>query len=394
MGEEVKVEEDPKKEEAPAPAEAEKKEEAELAPEAEEKEEPPSNDPPPPPPPVILGINLHCTGCVNKIKRCVLRCKGVEGVEVDMAQNQVTVKGIVDPQGICDRLRKRTMRNAVVISPPPPPPPAEGDAVAKEEPPPVVHSQVSEVRTVELLVNMHCEACAQQLQKKILKMRGVQSADANSCAGKLTVNGTMSSDKLVKYIHRRTGKMATVVPPPPPPEPPKEEEPPKAEEGDKKPEEAPAEGEKKPDEPTAEDAAKKEGEGEKKEEEGAKPEDGGEKKEGEGGGDEKAKPEVVAVDGFPPEEMMKRMMYWPYSQKHFYNPQAEEEAMMAKRMAMVHPYAMPMMPQYYTPPPPPPPPPQPAPPMMYPYYNYGMVERPAPAPQYFSDENPNACVIL
>lgn len=400
MGEEVKkAEEDQKTEEAPAPAEAENKdgEKAALAPEGEEKEEPASKEPPPPPPPVILGINLHCTGCVNKIKRCVLRCKGVEGVEVDMAQNQVTVKGIVDPQGICDRLRKRTMRNAVVISTPPPPPPAEGDGTGKEDPPPpppVVLSQVSEVRTVELLVNMHCEACAQQLQKKILKMRGVQSADANSGTGKLTVNGTMSADKLVQYIHRRTGKLATVIQPPPPPEPPKEEEQAKAEDGDKKPEEQPAEGEKKPDEPAADDAAaKKEGEGGKKEEEAAKPEDGGEKKEG----DEKAKPEVVAVDGFPPEEMMKRMMYWPYSHKHFYNPQAEEEAMMAKRMAMVHPYAsMPMMHQYYTPLPPPPSPPPVAPPtpMMYQYYNYGMVERPAPAPQYFSDENPNACVIL
>ena len=27
--------------------------------------------------------------------------------------------------------------------------------------------------TVELLVNMHCEACAQQLRRKILKMRGM-----------------------------------------------------------------------------------------------------------------------------------------------------------------------------------------------------------------------------
>ena len=45
-----------------------------------------------------------------------------------MAQNQVTVKGIVDPQGICELLRKRTMRNATVISPPPPPPPTDADA--------------------------------------------------------------------------------------------------------------------------------------------------------------------------------------------------------------------------------------------------------------------------
>jgi hypothetical protein len=220
----------------------------------------------------------------------------------------------------------------------------------------------------------------------ILVRAGVQSADANSGAGKLTVTGTMSADKLVQYIHRRTGKLATVVPPPP------KEEQPKAEDGEKKPDDPPAEGEKKPDEPAAEDAAaKKEGEGENKEEEAAKPDDGGEKKEVDAGSDEKAKQEVVAVDGFPPEEMLKRMMYWPYSNKHFYNPQAEEGAMMAKsRMGMVHPYAVPMMHhQYYTPPPPPPP----APPMMYPYYNYGMVEPPAPAPQYFSDENPNACVI-
>lgn len=227
---------------------------------------------------------------------------------------------------------------------------------------------------------------------------GVQTAYANSGAGKLTVTGTMSSDKLVKYIHRSTGKMATVVPPPPPPEPPKEEEQPKAEEGEKKLEEPAAEGEKKPEEPAAEDTpAKKEGEGDKKEEETAKPDEASEKNEGQGGGNDEPKPEVVAVDGFPPEEMMKRMMYWSYSPKHFYNPQAEEEAMMAKRMAMVHPYAMPMIPQYYTPPPPPPPPPPPAlpaPPVMcQPYYNYGVMERPAPAPQYFSDENPNACII-
>ncbi|KAL6662200.1 hypothetical protein ACP70R_000059 [Stipagrostis hirtigluma subsp. patula] len=406
MGEEVKkVEEEAKveeqkKEDAPAAAEAEKKEEAPApaAAEGEEKEEEAAKqEPPPPPPPVILGIDLHCTGCANKIKRCILRCKGVEGVEVDMAQNQVTVKGIVDPQAICERLRKRTMRSATVISPPPPPPPADDQPA----PPPaeaVVHSQVSEVTTVELLVNMHCEACAQQLQKKILKMRGVQTADANPGAGKLTVTGTMSADKLVQYIHRRTGKLATVVPPPPPPEPPKAEDEPKKEDGDKKPEEPPAEaGDKKedPEKPPEGDAgAKKDGEGEKKEEEAAKPDDAaGEKKEDGGGGDEKAKPEVVAVDGFPPEEMMKRMMYWPYSHKHFYSNPAEEEAMMARRMAMAHPCTVPMPMMQWMPPPPPPPPPV-APPMMYPHYGYGMMDhRPPPAPELFSDENPNACVI-
>lgn len=32
--------------------------------------------------------------------------------------------------------------------------------------------QAGELKTVELNVNMHCEACAEQLKRKILKMGG------------------------------------------------------------------------------------------------------------------------------------------------------------------------------------------------------------------------------
>lgn len=312
-----------------------------------------------------------------------------------MAQNQVTVKGIVDPQGIGQRLSKRTMRNVTVISPPPPPPSSETDtAAASKEEPVVIHSQVSEAMTVDLLVNMHCEACAQRLQRKILKLRGVQRAHADSGSGKLTVSGTMSAHKLVQYIHRRTGKLATVVPPPLPPECTKEEEP-KKEDGNKNPEELPAEGAGKEDQekPPAEDSAqKKHAEGEKKEQDTAKLEEGAETMEG-GGDEEDAKPKQLAVDGFPPEEIMKRMMYWSYPHKHYYDPHVDEEAMMPRTVHMAHPYAMAMM-QWTPPPTPTPPPPAAAAnPMMYQYYNYGMLERPAPAPQYFSDENPNTCVI-
>jgi hypothetical protein len=70
--------EDQKKEEAPAAVpEAEKKDEAaEAEGEDKKKEEAAAKEPPQLPHPCILGINLHCTGCANKIKRCILRCKG------------------------------------------------------------------------------------------------------------------------------------------------------------------------------------------------------------------------------------------------------------------------------------------------------------------------------
>lgn len=54
-----------------------------------------------------------------------------------MAQNQVTLKGIVDPQAVCNMIMKRTKRRVKVISPLLPA--AEGEAAA----PQVVSSQVS-----------------------------------------------------------------------------------------------------------------------------------------------------------------------------------------------------------------------------------------------------------
>lgn len=92
------------------------------------------------------------------------KCVGVEEVVMDMNANQVTIKGVLDPQAVCNKIKKKTKRMAKVISPLPA---AEGEPL-----PPIITSQVSGLITVELNVNMHCEACAEQLKKKILKMRG------------------------------------------------------------------------------------------------------------------------------------------------------------------------------------------------------------------------------
>lgn len=60
---------------------------------------------------------------------------GVEGVVIDMAQNQVTIKGVVEPQAVCTTIEKKTKRRAKVLSPLPA---AEGEPI-----PEVVASQVS-----------------------------------------------------------------------------------------------------------------------------------------------------------------------------------------------------------------------------------------------------------
>ncbi|KAG4117691.1 hypothetical protein ERO13_D12G246300v2 [Gossypium hirsutum] len=308
MGEEVKQEQQP-------PAEEKTEDKVEEKPAEENKEETPP-PPPPPPPPFVLFVDLHCVGCAKKIEKTIMKIRGVEGVVIDMAQNQVTIKGIIEPQAICAKIMKKTKRRAKVLSPLPA---AEGEPI-----PEVVTSQVSGLTTVELNVDMHCQACAEQLRKKILKMRGIQSAVTEHSTGKVTVTGTMDANKLVDYVYRRTKKKARIVPQPEPEpqlEPEKQEE---KKEGEEKPSEE-AKPEENPDKkeeekPAAEEEAKEEGNNEAT----GETKEGEDKKEDNNGSNNE-------------DESMKKMIY------------------------------------YYQP--------------LY------VIERMPPAPQLFSDENPNACCI-
>ncbi|KAG6714398.1 hypothetical protein I3842_05G200900 [Carya illinoinensis] len=277
MGEEAKQEQ--------ATAEEKKEEKAEEKKEEKTEENKEEKEEPKPPSPLILYVDLHCVGCAKKIEKTIMRIRGVEGVVVDTAKNEVTIKGIVEPQAVCMKIMKKTKRRAKVLSPLPA---SEGEPI-----PEVVTSQVTGLVTVELKVNMHCEACAGQLKRKILKMRGVQTVATELSSEKVMVTGTMDADKLVAYVYRRTKKQARIVPQP-------ETEPEKKEEN--KEAEKPAE-EAKPEE-------KKEDNGEKKEEE--KPEEEA-KKEDNKGGEEIKELEAIKEGGGEggniDEEGMKRMMY-------------------------------------------------------------------------------------
>ncbi|KAL1218200.1 Heavy metal-associated isoprenylated plant protein 9 [Cardamine amara subsp. amara] len=277
MGEEVK----PEAKEAVSPPEAataeeeKKKDVVEENKVAAEEEKPAVEQPPPPPPPFILYVDLHCVGCAKKIEKSILKIRGVEEVVMDMNENQVTIKGVLDPQAVCNKIKKKTKRMAKVLSPIP--------ATEGEPLPSIITSQISGgLTTVELNVNMHCQACADQLKKKILKMRGVQTTVTEHTTGKVIVTGTMDAEKLVDYVYRRTKKQARIVPQPDPePEKPAVEEEKKEESG---------EGEEKP--PETGEKKKKEGEGEEGDGEEA---------------EEKRDDEMVAA---AEEEGMKRMMYY------------------------------------------------------------------------------------
>ncbi|KAA8540107.1 hypothetical protein F0562_026799 [Nyssa sinensis] len=322
MGEEAKQEQA----QAEAKPEEKKEEKAEEIKIEEKKEEEPK-----PPSPVILYVNLHCVGCAKKIEKSILKIRGVEEVVIDMAQNQVTIKGVVEPEAVCAKIMKKTKRKAKVLSPLPA---AEGQPI-----PEVVNSQVSGLTTVELNVNMHCDACAEQLKRKILKMRGVRTVVTELSCGKVTVTGTMDSDRLVDYVYRSTKKQAKIVPQP---EPDKQETQPEEKKEAEKPPEEPKPEEKK----EAETAEKKDSGDDKKPAEEEKKE---------GGGDESNNNENNGKRKKADEKKEE-----PKKEGEEENNSIIDEQTMQR--------------------------------MVYHYQPLYFIER-IPPPQLFSDENPNACCI-
>ncbi|KAJ3675798.1 hypothetical protein LUZ60_004840 [Juncus effusus] len=235
MGEEVKEEEKPKpkEEKAPETAAAEGKKEGGGggAGEGEKKEgggggeEKAAEAPPPPPEEVVMRVYMHCEGCARKVKRCLKGFEGVEDVSTDSKAHKVVVKGkkaAEDPMKVVDRVQKKTGRKVELLSPVIPPPQKPDEKKKEEEEEKKKEEQKEEkkepqVITVVLKVHMHCEACAQEIKKRILKMKGVQSAEPDLKASQVSVKGIFDPPtKLVEYVYKRTGKHATIVKTDPP----------------------------------------------------------------------------------------------------------------------------------------------------------------------------------
>ncbi|KAG7605619.1 putative heavy metal-associated domain, HMA, heavy metal-associated domain superfamily [Arabidopsis thaliana] len=208
MGEEDKKMEEKKSEEPQAKSEDKK-------PEEEKKKEPQE---------IVLKIFMHCEGCAKKIHRCLKGFEGVEDVTTDCKTSKVVVKGEkADPLKVLQRLQRKSHRQVELISPIPEPKPVSDEPEKKEKEKPKPEEKKEEVVTVVLRVHMHCEACAMEIQKRIMRMKGVESVEPDFKASQVSVKGVFTPEKLVEFIYKRIGKHAAVVKQDPPPKPPEKE---------------------------------------------------------------------------------------------------------------------------------------------------------------------------
>ncbi|KAL1541802.1 heavy metal-associated isoprenylated plant protein 7-like [Salvia divinorum] len=213
MGEEKPAEEK-KAEEGKKAAATEEKEEAPKAAEGGKKEDEAKAEPPPPQE-IVLKVFMHCEGCARKVRRCLKGFEGVENVITDCKASKVVVKGErADPVKVFKRVQRKSHRQVELISPipkPPAPPEEPQKPPEKEEVKAVEKKEEPSVITVVLGVYMHCDACAQEIRKRILRMKGIESAEANLTNSQVTVKGVMEPKSLADYVYKKTGKHAAIV---------------------------------------------------------------------------------------------------------------------------------------------------------------------------------------
>ncbi|CAN1753136.1 Heavy metal-associated isoprenylated plant protein 8, partial [Linum perenne] len=206
MGEEKKEEEKKKEEGEGKKKEEEKKEEEKK--DEEKKEE----APPPPPPEIVLKVDMHCEACARKVARALKGFEGVEEVRADSKTSKVVVKGkTADPLKVWERLQKKSGRKVELISPLPKPPEEEAKQEEQQQQPPPPKEEPPPVVTVVLSIRMHCEACAQVIQKRIRKISGVETVETDIVNGTVTVKGVVEPEKLAQLVYKKTKKQVSVV---------------------------------------------------------------------------------------------------------------------------------------------------------------------------------------
>lgn len=177
-------------------------------------------------PSVVLKLDLHCEGCVKKIKRAVRHFDGVEDVKADTPNNKLTVIGKVDPHKVRDKLAEKIKKKVELVSSPQP---KKDDPAAADKPqekkkpdedkkpeeikPEEKSSKQSVQNTVVLKIRLHCDGCIQKIEKIILKIKGVESVTSDEGKDLVTVKGTIDAKEIVPYLAEKLKRNVDVVQP-------------------------------------------------------------------------------------------------------------------------------------------------------------------------------------
>ncbi|OEL38971.1 hypothetical protein BAE44_0000012 [Dichanthelium oligosanthes] len=190
--------------------------------------------------PVVLKMELHCAGCAHKVKKALKRVPGVESTMADAATNKVVVTGTADAAALKARLEAKTKKPVEIVSAGRGAKKAataaaeskgagtaekkadkdggtgEKNASAKEEkekkqPP---EEKKPKEETVLLKIRLHCDGCADRIRRRIYKVKGVKDVvlDGNA-KDEVKVRGTMDIPAMLSYLKEKLNRDVEAVAP-------------------------------------------------------------------------------------------------------------------------------------------------------------------------------------
>ncbi|XP_038883783.1 heavy metal-associated isoprenylated plant protein 6-like [Benincasa hispida] len=92
-------------------------EKAEKKPEEKKSEEKKTDDKKAKESTVVLKMRLHCEGCIQKIRKALIKFKGVNEISVDAQKDLITVKGTIEGKDIVGYLKDKFKRSVDVVPP-------------------------------------------------------------------------------------------------------------------------------------------------------------------------------------------------------------------------------------------------------------------------------------
>nr|XP_043617068.1 probable serine/threonine-protein kinase PBL17 [Erigeron canadensis] len=120
----------------------------------------------------------------------------------------------VGPVKVLKRVRKKSNRKVELRSLISKPLAEEETKIPENEEPSKMDEKKDELLTVITVVfkaHMHCEACAQKVKTRILRIKGVESAEPDLKSSEMTVKGTFLATEMLNYVQILTGKDAIIV---------------------------------------------------------------------------------------------------------------------------------------------------------------------------------------
>ena len=144
---------------------------------------------------------MSCGHCSSRVQAALVAVPGVESAEVDWESGAAEIVGTASSEELVAAV-EATGKSATVVSVPTPPAPpsrAPDDALIDES-------------TIALRVDgMSCGHCSSQVEKALVAVSGVATAEVDLESGRATVVGTASADALLAAVEA-TGKHATLEP--------------------------------------------------------------------------------------------------------------------------------------------------------------------------------------